>query len=640
MFSKLRARMLVAPLATALLVGPLVLFPSVAADAVTAPPIAPGIPTPLNVLPSVVKGAVNAPAGAANIAVLLATFAKSPAFWKAAAAAQASSATAAQTALLVAERTSFKVPAVPVAGLLKVVGGANVAMAGAQVGMMVGNGAVRLLGFKDGDVCASDGPGGLLRSVAAITNGVDCAAYDMTQEAIAQANADAVAGLVGSRVCSTAGECLTFISIAYSSLANRDVQCWKWEGATSGYAAVWSPNYPDSPYGESFNAMKGYYNNLFAGVCPSPANGVVDSEFTPLKYQMYNGDYLDGDVGAVTNSTGDPDRRLRCTLQLAGGATVSALSDVFKESDGQLAPTVCPDVPEGGVLEGWKIDLVGGPQELTLLEQSVTPEYGDWAATYPQCADGTCMLDLQRTGVSCFSTPGPCADWYADPAKDSTYQCLYGGSQVALSQCAVYAPTFKPDATTTGQTYGDPTTGQAQQTAVPSDTATFNDPLQDPSANRQCFPTGWGVLNPVEWVTKPVQCALQWAFVPRASVFTNAGNSINGAVSASVIGQTGLLVDSFVQPFQQASGGCSGPPWRIVISFPWADGGIDDTYYPLSACDPPMAQIALFFNGITQGVVALGAGLAAVRYFAGIVGFVGAGSLRPDTTTDSKVRFR
>lgn len=29
-----------------------------------------------------------------------------------------------------------------------------------------------------------------------------------------------------------------------------------------------------------------------------------------------------------------------------------------------------------------------------------------------------------------------------------------------------------------------------------------------------CFPSGWGLFNPVEWVVKPVKCVLIWAFVP------------------------------------------------------------------------------------------------------------------------------
>lgn len=29
-----------------------------------------------------------------------------------------------------------------------------------------------------------------------------------------------------------------------------------------------------------------------------------------------------------------------------------------------------------------------------------------------------------------------------------------------------------------------------------------------------CFPSGWGLLNPVQWVLQPTKCALVWAFVP------------------------------------------------------------------------------------------------------------------------------
>lgn len=33
----------------------------------------------------------------------------------------------------------------------------------------------------------------------------------------------------------------------------------------------------------------------------------------------------------------------------------------------------------------------------------------------------------------------------------------------------------------------------------------------------ECFPGGWGALNPINWVLKPVKCALVWAFVPTRS---------------------------------------------------------------------------------------------------------------------------
>lgn len=36
-------------------------------------------------------------------------------------------------------------------------------------------------------------------------------------------------------------------------------------------------------------------------------------------------------------------------------------------------------------------------------------------------------------------------------------------------------------------------------------------PPLDPGSN-QCVPEGWGWFNPVEWVLKPVKCALMWAF--------------------------------------------------------------------------------------------------------------------------------
>jgi len=598
----------------------LVVMPS-PANAVTFPPIAPGIPNPVNVLPSVVTGAVNAPAGAANIALLLATWSKNPAFWKAAQAASVASATPAQTAIVAAEKVAFKVPAVPTAGLLKVVGPLNVAITGGQIGLMIGNGAVRLLGFKDGMVCQSDGPGGILRSVAAVTSGVDCTAYDMTADAIANANADAVAGTVGTRLCSTVdtSACVTFISTARWAGPNRDIQCWKTEGGSSSTQLRWiDAGGVDRTY--SF-ANLAFYFGLTGATCGAPSNAAADEDSPVVTYQFVNGGVVESGVGEVVTGTADPERFIRCTLRLVGGSVVTALSEGFHESDGAYAPTVCPDLPEGGQLEGWDIDLIGGPDELNLMTQDVTPEYGDWAATYPECAEGTCMLDLQKSGLSCFTAPVPCADWFADPDKEATYQCRYGEHDVALSECTLYAPTFKPDATTTGETYGDPETGQAQPTSIPADQDTFGSTVQDPDSTRQCFPTGWAVLNPVEWVTKPVQCALQWAFVPRASVLQATTDTMTASWDAGIGDKLGQVVAPFAA--LPVMTGCDGVPVDINIDWPteweihWVFG---------YACDGPLQPLALAVRTVFSGLfVFMGLKLLS-GYLGGAVGFRGFGN--------------
>lgn len=64
--------------------------------------------------------------------------------------------------------------------------------------------------------------------------------------------------------------------------------------------------------------------------------------------------------------------------------------------------------------------------------------------------------------------------------------------------------------TTTTTTPDDPCRGGAPSTSG----CTPVDPPEDPpeGGDGECFPSGWGWLNPIEWVLKPVKCALLWAF--------------------------------------------------------------------------------------------------------------------------------
>lgn len=78
-------------------------------------------------------------------------------------------------------------------------------------------------------------------------------------------------------------------------------------------------------------------------------------------------------------------------------------------------------------------------------------------------------------------------------------------------------PTTTAVPTTVPSTTAPPTTQPPEDPCVPgapsSAGCTPIDTPSDPDAETgECFPTGWGLLNPVEWVLKPVKCALLWAF--------------------------------------------------------------------------------------------------------------------------------
>jgi hypothetical protein len=131
--------------------------------------------------------------------------------------------------------------------------------------------------------------------------------------------------------------------------------------------------------------------------------------------------------------------------------------------------------------------------------------------------------------------------------------------------------------------------------------------------NAECFPTGWGLLNPVDWILKPVKCALRWAFVPKTSVQTRVerlrtradGSAIGTAMA---IGQE--LTDGIGAGLGAAGGGsCRGPGFKV--------GGPDDiVHYPLSACEDPMATVAIWFRRLVACGIAL---LGAVRIYNHIV---------------------
>lgn len=219
----------------------------------------------------------------------------------------------------------------------------------------------------------------------------------------------------------------------------------------------------------------------------------------------------------------DPDRQLQCSIVGDNGATYTQLSAVFKETGDATAAAQCPVLPDGVRPANVKIDEVGGGETKTLSDQPVSTEYANWWDTYPECRTGACKLDLIKKGgapVSCFDLDAACADWFAQPNKADLYQCRYGQHDVALAECNVYEGVFKKERQTVGAPYSDPMTGEwsGGQSSPKPDADAMSQSLQDPAARRAC--TGMNVtgFDPVGFVMRPIQCALEWAFVPRVAV--------------------------------------------------------------------------------------------------------------------------
>ena len=207
------------------------------------------------------------------------------------------------------------------------------------------------------------------------------------------------------------------------------------------------------------------------------------------------------------------------------------------------------------------------------------------ATMYPQCVNG-CKLRVLVDGNPCRVGVADCYDWLN--VSPSRVQCSYGTYTVGLADCDTLAYAYRsgngltfdpsspnqrpvpamsptdprPDTTRGPGTAapGPTTTVQPAPTGTPSPTPTptatptpsgTGSPSATPSPTTvpapggsgapgpgstpdesNCFPSGWGMLNPVEWVLKPVKCALVWAFVPPAGTLTTAVQGTRDTLSS------------------------------------------------------------------------------------------------------------
>jgi hypothetical protein len=128
--------------------------------------------------------------------------------------------------------------------------------------------------------------------------------------------------------------------------------------------------------------------------------------------------------------------------------------------------------------------------------------------------------------TSCFQTPTECANWFSDPNKATDYSCSYGTHAVDLSECAAYAPTFRPGSTGSSTVYGDPSTGIA-----PSMTP---DTSSDPSGLAKLF--------------VPSQASVQ-------TLQDDAANGWNGTTPGKIAGQLSGITAALGA---LTDGGCGG----------------------------------------------------------------------------------
>lgn len=366
----------------------------------------------------------------------------------------------------------------------------------------------------------------------------------------------------------------------------------------------------------------------FPGLVGGGGGSVGNENLTPFtQYAITTGTTM-GEPQAITSAGSDAMQQVQCRITDQNGGTYLMMSDQYLASGGSIATPKCPELAGGLTPSRIELAEVGPNGTTQLADQQTTPAFRDWLTAYPQCADGSCALDLVRlssgTQVSCFENDTACVDWFNDPAKGENYLCTYGGSTLPLSECNLYQGVFDPARLAVGAPYSDPTTGtwSGGQTAPNTTGSTaMATTIQNPDAQRSCMPSGWGVLNPLEWVVKPMQCVLEWAFVPRPTVLAYEQAAMGITVAASPFGAFNQSLHGLTTIFETESS-CGGLPFALQMPA-W---GVDFEGRLFAACTEPWAGVAAVVRNLLIGVLCIGGLLAVVRYGAGVFGYIGAGA--------------
>lgn len=681
----LRRTFLVAAALTAwgFVVGPAA--PALAADPVTGTPVpaidhldfsTPRTPwdyktnVPASVLKEAAKSSTRGPAGGYSQATAVSQLATSSRSTKGAQQLSSTkgpnvkdwlaskSNTPAQQKVITETTKSARFPATGVKGLAKGAVAGTAPIIAAQGGFAVGKTVSGFWGFDvDGGLCQ---PGfndlGLIASVT----GTDCTDFFAFQDSY-EPNTDASGGSpAGTDACATDSNGVEHCVRMLGSIIKDEspIVCMSDEVGQPGMALEWYSSSSSDPTGRNAGSYLPY-SNYYVGPCQASGLGATVrggyitfntakgiERVLPDSYMWTDGQGVKrGTEGKVSTPTADPERYLECTVRGTDGNEYVSYSEPFRESDGVLAQPVCPEMPDGVIPSQIEVDTKQGKGAdapgASLGTWETTDAFQDWATRFPECLTGLCTAELFKvTGTeldNCFDNPAPCVNWFTEPNKQQLYQCQYAGQVVDLSECNHYASTFDPEKLAAGQGYADPETGKpgAPGSSPSTSTGTGVRPGVGSAADlgikeaENCFPTGWGVVNPVNWVFMPVRCAIVWAFVPRGEALELTVAKVPLAWAdtppAKVIGFVGDFADDLPEV-----AGCQGLRLKIDVDFPWKDttfvaSGIHIDQYILGACEGGMANVATIARLFGAVVMYYGALQAITRYFGVTIGFTGFG---------------
>jgi hypothetical protein len=160
------------------------------------------------------------------------------------------------------------------------------------------------------------------------------------------------------------------------------------------------------------------------------------------------------------------------------------------------------------------VDRVGGPNGKPVPKTTTIPDLGD------VLKDALATLPLPAESTYPGGFPLPETEPNPNPTTTTT----------------VPSATTVPGPTTT-------TTTVPQVPCPPGEPAPGCVPDEADGGGNECWPSGWGWLNPLEWVLKPIKCAARWLFIPPQPEFRNALDEMYELTEEPPLQWAGGLID-------------------------------------------------------------------------------------------------
>lgn len=179
----------------------------------------------------------------------------------------------------------------------------------------------------------------------------------------------------------------------------------------------------------------------------------------------------------------------------------------------------------------------GSTQEESIWESQPFPDQPETPLCNTSRSTGGCELSVELDGKPCTAGNVECESWASEHSKsenDQRYKCRFGPYTLPMSACGLLEKAYTElgapatqentdgDPATQGGNHpnGSPVAAPAPVVAprVPGSAGSVGTVPDASTKEKECFPSGWGLLNPIEWVMKPVGCALSAAFEPKKPV--------------------------------------------------------------------------------------------------------------------------